>query len=545
MPLWIHRNLPLVLSVAFSLLVHVTVLLPMTYILGLGQFNSDEPSPAAGKALPGMKGPTLDPETAKKLETPKDKPLPRKEEFRKRQRENLQRIRQMLPQEPLKPQDPPQDTIELGIDGSTANTMNWIGYAEYEQHLAQLAEVEQAAFRLQASSGSGGKASPNFAPAPPGPAVAMSPNPGPLPLPPTAGGTYAPQQTSLVVPPSVSPASPLASTANTNAQQATGADAERARPAPPPERLAETGTAGDSNAKQPPSETPTDTPSTDPTNDPDAPLPPAPDPESAGEQKPAPKPADPAHTDPEAATIAKPAEKPEPSKIDPTKSLDPAASGASANLPPRESADTKLDSTLPPIDAPVNPSQPSTDPTMAANKEPSVDQRPPTENPANPAPTPEQRGGGVKGPEVVQGATNTGSMPSPAGIAGDQRADNGALSTRESDPTSTIDVPQENWRNGKPLARAGIKLDTVRPKFTALNQVVGIRQNPIAELRIGRDGVPQNVRLVRFAGGVQMSAIDDAIVSALYKWRASGKQLERLAPGQTVTVRLKLIMLAD
>jgi alpha-beta hydrolase superfamily lysophospholipase len=37
----------------------------------------------------------------------------------------------------------------------------------------------------------------------------------------------------------------------------------------------------------------------------------------------------------------------------------------------------------------------------------------------------------------------------------------------------------------------------------------------------------------------------EAIRSALFKWRARGKQLEKLKPGQTVTIRLRLIMLAD
>jgi hypothetical protein len=39
--------------------------------------------------------------------------------------------------------------------------------------------------------------------------------------------------------------------------------------------------------------------------------------------------------------------------------------------------------------------------------------------------------------------------------------------------------------------------------------------------------------------------VDEAIRSALFKWRASGAPLERLKPGQTVAIRLKLVMLDD
>ena len=53
---------------------------------------------------------------------------------------------------PLEPE--PQEPV-LGIDESMAKTMNWIGYEEYEEHLARLSENDQAAFDM-ANSGGGG-----------------------------------------------------------------------------------------------------------------------------------------------------------------------------------------------------------------------------------------------------------------------------------------------------------------------------------------------------------------------------------------------------
>ena len=51
------------------------------------------------------------------------------------------------------------DLIKPGIEDGSASTMTWIGYAEYEEHLARLAEVEQAAF-TETPTGGGAPPSP-------------------------------------------------------------------------------------------------------------------------------------------------------------------------------------------------------------------------------------------------------------------------------------------------------------------------------------------------------------------------------------------------
>jgi outer membrane biosynthesis protein TonB len=45
------------------------------------------------------------------------------------------------------------ETVELGIDAETPSTLTWIGYEEYEEHLARLSEVEQAAFTDEPAGG--------------------------------------------------------------------------------------------------------------------------------------------------------------------------------------------------------------------------------------------------------------------------------------------------------------------------------------------------------------------------------------------------------
>lgn len=560
---WVHRNLPIVLAAVLSLLLHTAVLFPLIEIVGLGRFADDAEQTSLGKASPGLKGPTLDSERDPRREqlTERERRLQRNLAVRRVQQELREKRAEQPKPEERTPDDPkpeppkPEEKIELGIDASDAVTMNWIGYAEYQKHLAALAEVEQAALRLEASSGAGGTASPTLPPAPPAPTVAMSPNPGDATLPPTAGGADGAAETNLIAPASTTPSSPSTATARTESPEATGTDAETARPeraplpapngttaAPKPNATAPN-TQPDPVTK-PPSDAPTDLPSDVPVDDPT--LPPAADtpPEvtpDAAKPKPAPTEIDPAK-EPKAETTptpdaTAPNEKPDPSLIEPEKRLDTAKSGEAANLPPRENANPDELLPLPPLPAPVLPKDPSTETSTSETPTPGAASELPTATDAT-----NKQGGGVKGPEVVDGAASTPAPPSPAGTPGDARADQGALSTRESDPTSIIDVPASAWQNGKPLARKGIMLQTVKPRFLTLNLIDGVRFNPIVELIIGRDGVPQHVVIARSSGN---AAVNEAIRSALFKWRASGKQITDLKPGQTVTIRLKLIMLQD
>ena len=55
----------------------------------------------------------------------------------------------------IEPPAPEEDEPVLGLEDSMAKTMNWIGYEEYEEHLARLAETDQAAFQLNKSGGGG------------------------------------------------------------------------------------------------------------------------------------------------------------------------------------------------------------------------------------------------------------------------------------------------------------------------------------------------------------------------------------------------------
>ena len=57
--------------------------------------------------------------------------------------------------------EPTQEPEPLGIEESEAETLTWIGYEEYREHLARLSEVEQAAMLAKPVAGGGGTPPPS------------------------------------------------------------------------------------------------------------------------------------------------------------------------------------------------------------------------------------------------------------------------------------------------------------------------------------------------------------------------------------------------
>ncbi|HAC08930.1 MAG TPA: hypothetical protein DCG14_04665, partial [Phycisphaerales bacterium] len=60
--------------------------------------------------------------------------------------------------------EPAPEQEPLGIEQSEAETLTWIGYEEYQEHLARLSEVEQAAMLASPVSGGGGTPPPSRPP---------------------------------------------------------------------------------------------------------------------------------------------------------------------------------------------------------------------------------------------------------------------------------------------------------------------------------------------------------------------------------------------
>lgn len=338
------------------------------------------------------------------------------------------------PPEERPPQPDQPRELRLGIAESAKTTLNWIGYEEYEEHLARQAEIEQAALRL-AVAGAPGEPSESSeeAPMPAPTAVALAPQPPAelegTPTPPTAPEppTPTPQPTPETTPQATQPAKPV-----------------EAPPVPP-----------DETPQQPP---PQPEPQPEPVPQPE-PLPePEPEPEPKPEPEPETKPDDPSETPP--------AEDPE-----------------------------------------VGPPAPPT----------------PETPPAPPTPPATPGGGGGGG----------------GGDAADDPVGSGERSEAEADPTSIRNVPSAQWRNGRPIAAEGMTIQTRKPRFTVLTMVTARPTNPIVEIRFDHEGRPRGTRYLRSSGH---DNIDGPIMDAIAGWRARGKALDALRPGDTVTVRLRLML---
>ncbi|MDZ4753686.1 MAG: hypothetical protein SGJ11_04230 [Phycisphaerae bacterium] len=127
----------------------------------------------------------------------------------------------------------------------------------------------------------------------------------------------------------------------------------------------------------------------------------------------------------------------------------------------------------------------------------------------------------------------TAGPPNPAPPA------EGELSDRESDATSILSVPPNQWKNGRPIAADGLTIKTRRPKFTILTMVTSSPRNPVVEVVFAPSGKPAKYGFLRPSG---FADIDGPILDAIAGWRASGEPLAKLREGETITVRLRLVL---
>ena len=340
-----------------------------------------------------------------------------------------------------------EDVEVLGIDESEADTLTWIGYREYEEHLARLSEVEQAAMLAAPSAGGGGGPAGSSA------SAAAAPSPPPLP------GAARP---SASAPASTAPADPV----------------ER------PERLVDPEIRSDEATR--PTETPSDVEPETPTE------------ATTSEPTPSPDPT----TKPDEETTSRETEE------------DPAeeTKKPESETEPRESPDEKPEPKPEPKPGPA----PSPEPTPGEEPTPTPSPEPGEEPSEEPSETPGQ------GPPAP---------PTP---------ESGNDADRDAEATSVIDTPPANWRNGRPLAAEGLEIRTRRLAIPLLTwNSLRPTATPVAELEFLPNGRPKTARLVESSGDAKL---DDYILDALFRWRASGKRLKELEGDETALVRLRLLL---
>ena len=113
----------------------------------------------------------------------------------------------------------------------------------------------------------------------------------------------------------------------------------------------------------------------------------------------------------------------------------------------------------------------------------------------------------------------------------------GNPSDRDSEATSIVRISPEQWKSGKPLAAQGIVLRPRRPSFTANQLVTNAPSDLVAELHIDNRGKPQNVVILFSTGS---PSIDRSLESSLYRWRASGDQIDELQDGNTLRITIHI-----
>jgi len=444
-----------------------------------------------------------------------------------------------LPQPPpppeARPEEPPPPVVSapqpprvvLGIDESKAQSRNWQGFAEATEHQARKSEVEQ----------------PEIAPDPGAPAADQGPQAPPAPAAQQPGPQPTPGQTSDTQTTSPRPPSPQASPRDVPA-------ADSPALGPQPETGQQPGPPRSAPASPKPQEQPAppiESPKPDPAS-----LPPPPKGEPDVPDAPTPEPVKPEPRKPEPAKL-------EPARLEPTKP-EPSVSGAQLpaegmvvevpapalpaaragkpvreNERPREPAAAAADElprerTLPEPappqpTTPVSPAEfvgpplpPSGSPSPGQDAQTAAPLSPPADRPA-PA-SPPTAGGGAPAPA-------SGSRP--------------ALKS-ESDASASALVEPIAVQPGKVIAAHGLRIRTVRPRFSTTTLITASPRDATVRLTFRKNGTVRKVEFLP-GGNTGFPDVDRPLVDALYSWTAKGLELDKLPPSPEASLALEFKIL--
>ena len=177
------------------------------------------------------------------------------------------------------PPEPEEEETQLGLDDSMAKTMNWIGYEEYEEHLARLAETDQAAFQMNPSAGGGAPPPPPSTPETAKPVEDRQSPQQPAAAPPSVSAPQAPTSETAQAPQSDVPRE--AERVEQTVSKEPDADAEGAMVGPPPPEPTtdeQPEPAPEPSPKPEPKPEPQPEPQPEPTPEPETPPQPQPQP---------------------------------------------------------------------------------------------------------------------------------------------------------------------------------------------------------------------------------------------------------------------------
>lgn len=120
-------------------------------------------------------------------------------------------------------------------------------------------------------------------------------------------------------------------------------------------------------------------------------------------------------------------------------------------------------------------------------------------------------------------------------------------SDRDSDAAAI--VPVNVKRPGGPVAAQGLQVRTFRPILTPLDEMQFGRISIVVKLAFDRRGKPRRVfigtpdpkrKTMRWKPATSMSGYLGKVITSLYRWRASGKDLQDLEQGETLPIVFEL-----
>lgn len=184
-------------------------------------------------------------------------------------------------------------------------------------------------------------------------------------------------------------------------------------------------------------------------------------------------------------------------------------------------------------------------PVAGESDHPGAPDPPRTEPPRTGSPGTESAPTGGAPPRETREAPRTPAAPTPP-VGTPARPDRGGSGEgqpgdpmdREATPTS-LQVDYRALVQGRPLAREGLELLPRAPTFTTLTRLTAVPANPIVELSFDRRGVPEVCRIVRSSG---YTDVDTSVRTSLYRWRARGEALRDLEDGETIDIRIRIIL---
>jgi|TARA_B100000959_G_C14989579_1_gene627166 hypothetical protein len=127
--------------------------------------------------------------------------------------------------------------------------------------------------------------------------------------------------------------------------------------------------------------------------------------------------------------------------------------------------------------------------------------------------------------------------PSPTELVEDTPLE-GNPSDRDSSATSIIEFSPNDWKLGQPLAAPGIVLRPKRPPSKPYLPELNSPSTLVAGLHISNTGKPQDVIILVSSGS---RVIDRKWNSCLYRWRASGDQIDALEDEETLMITIQIL----